>query len=59
MNFEGSELLETLVEKNLLEDFMAAVDSDNLSEVAAILDEAGIDEETIQLVIKKIENGED
>ncbi|MES2526938.1 MAG: hypothetical protein V4598_07610 [Bdellovibrionota bacterium] len=56
---EGSDLLEVLAEKNLLEDFMAAVDSDNLSEVAAILDEAGIDEETIQLVIKKIENGED
>ncbi len=56
---EGSDLLEVLAEKNLLEDFMAAVDSDNLAEVAAILDEAGIDEETIQIVIKKIENGED
>ncbi len=55
---EGSDLLEVLAGKNLLEDFMAAVDEDNLSEVAAILDEAGIDEETIQMVIKKIENGE-
>ncbi len=56
---DGSEVLEILAEKDLLEDFMVAVDSDDLSAVAAILAEAGIDEESIQLVLKKIENGEE
>jgi hypothetical protein len=56
---EGSELLETLAEKDLLEHFMKAVDSDDLTAVASILDEAGIDAETIQTVIRKIQNGED
>jgi hypothetical protein len=51
---EGSEVLEILAEKDLLEDFMKAVDSDSIDEIVSILESANIDDETIETVLKKI-----
>ncbi len=56
---DGSEVLEILAAKDLLDKFMEAVDGDDLTAVASILESAGIDEESISVVIKKIQNGED
>ena len=54
--FEGSLLLEKLAALNLVDDFYAAIDSDDLSEVVSLLRDAEVDEETIAIVIKKIQD---
>ena len=54
--FEGSLLLEKLAALNLVDEFYAAVDSDDLSEVVSLLRDAEVDEETIAIVIKKIQD---
>ncbi len=51
---EGSEILEMLAMVDLVDEFMEAVDSDNLTEVVNILKEAGIDDESIRNVMKEI-----
>jgi len=53
-DFEGSLILEKLSTLGLYDEFFEAVDSDNLEEVTLILEDAGIDEETIDFVLKKI-----
>jgi hypothetical protein len=53
-NFEGTIVLEGLARAGKLEEFMDAVDSGNLERVEAILIEAGIDEETIEIVLQKV-----
>lgn len=52
--FEGSLVLERLASLNLVDEFYAAVDSDNIVELVSILESAGIDDETIETVLKKI-----
>ena len=51
---EGSEILEMLAMVDMVDEFMEAVDSDNLPEVVNILQEAGIDDESIKSVLKEI-----
>ncbi len=53
-DFEGSLVLEKLASLNLVDDFYEAIDSDNIDEVMAILESAEIDDETIEIVLKKI-----
>jgi hypothetical protein len=56
-DFEGSLILEKLAELGLLEEFYSAVDADSINEVAELLREAEIDEDTIQEVMTKIQEG--
>ena len=58
-NFEGSILLEKLAEIGLVDQFFEAVDSDDFSTITNLLREADIDEESIQIVIKKIIDSSD
>lgn len=53
-DFEGSLILEKLTTLGLYDEFFKAIDSDNLDEVTLILEDAGIDEEAIDFVLKKM-----
>lgn len=55
-DFEGSLILEKLASLGLVDDFFEAVDSDDLSEVISLLEQAEIDEDSIRVVIKKLES---
>lgn len=57
-DFEGSLILEELASRGRLEDFYDAIDSDNLGKIVSLLREVDIDEETIQVVLGKIERNE-
>jgi DNA-binding protein Fis len=52
--FEGTLILEQLARFDLLDDFMAAVDSQDFSEVRKILILAEVEKDTITMVLKKI-----
>ena len=51
---EGSLVLEMLANVGLEEDFIDAVDSDNFSKAIALMREADVDEEMIEIVVKKM-----
>jgi hypothetical protein len=53
-DFEGTLVLEKLAEIEKLEDFFAAVDSDDFKKAGQLMQKAGVDLETIQLVMKKM-----
>ena len=57
-DFEGSIILEKLAAIDLLEDFFEAVDSDNLVKVESMLREAEVDDDTIEEVLRQIQDGE-
>ncbi|MBA2404532.1 MAG: hypothetical protein H0V66_07165 [Bdellovibrionales bacterium] len=57
-DYEGSLVLEKLAALNLMDDFYQAVDSDNIDEIVSLLEEAEIDDETIAIVLKQVENGD-
>lgn len=59
--FEDSLVLEMLAEHDLLDEFFEAIDNDNLPKAIALMRRAQMDEETIQMTIKKIResNGEE
>lgn len=58
-HFEGSLILEELASRGRLEAFYEAIDSDNLGKIISLLREVDIDEETIKIVLDKIESDED
>lgn len=53
-NFEGSLVLEKLARLGLVDDFMAAVDSEDPERAAELMREAGVDEETITVTLEKM-----
>lgn len=57
-DFEGTIILERLASLDLVDDFFEAVDSDDIREVISLLRQADIDDETIGIVLKKIEDAE-
>ena len=57
-DFEGSLILEELASRGRLEDFYDAIDSDNLGKIVSLLREVDIDEETIEVVLGKVERDE-
>ncbi|HXH74089.1 MAG TPA: hypothetical protein VNJ08_03945 [Bacteriovoracaceae bacterium] len=57
-DFEGSIVLEELAALGLVDDFLDAVDSDDLPKAISLLREAEINEETIAMVLKKVEDGD-
>ncbi len=53
-DFEGSLVLEKLAALNLVDDFLEAVDSDDIHRVMSLLRQAEIDDEMISLVLKEM-----
>lgn len=58
-DFEGSLVLERLSEMGMLDEFFEAIDTDNASQVRRILKIANMDNETIEMVLKKLKDGDD
>ena len=58
-DFEGTIVLEKLAEINKVDDFFAAIDSDDPRKAAALMKRANVDAETIAIVLKKMANSED
>ena len=57
--FEGSLVLEKLAEIGKLDDFYGAIDSDNFKKVKSLMTVAGIDDETIATVLRKMQEAEE
>jgi predicted phosphoribosyltransferase len=53
-DFEGTLVLEKLAAVGKVEAFLAAIDSDQSERAALLMRQAGIDSETIQMVLKKM-----
>lgn len=53
-NFEGTDVLEKLAAIDAVDDFMEAVDSDDLRAATKLMKRAGIDAETIEVVLQKM-----
>lgn len=56
--FEGTTVLERLAEVGRLDDFMEAVDDDDVGRAVALMRRAGIDDRTIAIVARKMESGD-
>lgn len=54
--FEGSELLEELASRGLLEAFYEAVDNDDLGKITSLLRSIDMDEETIRSVLEQLDS---
>jgi hypothetical protein len=57
-DFEGTLVLEKLAAIGEQEEFFEAVDSDNFKKAAVLLKRAGVDTETIQMVLQKMQDPE-
>ena len=57
-DFEGTLVLEQLAAIGKVEDFFDAVDSDDVERATALMKRAEIDEATIAIVIRKMEEGD-
>lgn len=57
-DFEGTLVLERLAEIGALDEFFEAVDADDIGGAGALMRKAGVDAETIAMVIKKMADGE-
>jgi len=58
IDFEGTLVLEKLAEIGKIDAFFEAIDSDNFVKIRQLMKQAQIDEETIFIVMKKIQDGE-
>jgi hypothetical protein len=54
-DFEGTLVLEKLAEIDRLEDFFEAIDADDLGRAKSLMKKAGIDSDTIAIVLKKMQ----
>jgi hypothetical protein len=54
--YEGSLILEQLTEHGLVDDFLEAIDSDDINKVVSILRKAGVEDSTIKLVLEEIQS---
>lgn len=52
--FEGSIILELLAEQGLVDDFFEAIDSDDIGRAIRLMRKAQVDEETIEIAVKKM-----
>jgi hypothetical protein len=57
-NFEGTLVLEKLAETGKVDDFMDAIDSDNFGKAISLMKKAGIDADTIAVVLKKMNDAD-
>lgn len=53
-DFEGTLVLEKLAAVGLVEEFFGAVDSDDFKKASSLLKRAGVDFETIAMVLQKM-----
>ncbi len=58
-DFEGTLVLEQLARIDKVDEFMAAVDSEDLRKAATLMRSAGLDDHTIAIVLRKIEAADD
>ncbi len=58
-DFEGTLVLEKLAETGRVEEFFDAVDADDFGKAKALLKRAGVDAETIAIVMRKMAAGEE
>jgi hypothetical protein len=56
--FEGTLILEMLAELGLVDDFYEAIDSDNISRAVSLMRRAQLDEETIAITVRKIQESD-
>jgi len=54
-DFEGTLVLEKLAAIDVVDDFFDAIDSDDVQRATALMKRAGVDAQTIAMVIQKIE----
>ena len=54
-DFEGTLVLEKLAEINKLDSFFEAIDADNINRAKALMKQAGVDSETLVMVLKKMQ----
>jgi hypothetical protein len=54
-DFEGSLVLEQLAEIGRVEDFFDAIDADDVARATRLMKRAGVDADTIAVVVKKME----
>jgi hypothetical protein len=54
-DFEGTLVLEKLAEIDRLEDFFEAIDADDPGRANSLMKKAGIDSDTIAIVLKKMQ----
>lgn len=57
-DFEGTLVLEKLAEIGKVDAFFEAIDSDDFGRARSLMKKAGIDTETISIVLKQMEDGE-
>lgn len=57
-DFEGTLVLEKLAEINKLDDFFEAIDSDDFARAQSLMKKAGIDVETVAVVLKKMNDAD-
>jgi len=55
-DFEGTLVLEKIARIDKLEEFMDAVDSVDLDAARDLMEQAGVDEDTIAIVLEKMED---
>ena len=53
-DFEGTLVLEQLAEIDRVDEFFEAIDADDFARATALMREANVDAETIQIVVKKM-----
>ncbi len=58
-NFEGTLVLEKLAEIEMVDEFFEAVDADDFDKAKRLMHKAGIDLETIAVVLKKMREASD
>lgn len=56
--FEGTLVLEKIAEIGKVDDFFEALDSDDFDRAKALMKRAGIDAETIQIVLQKMHDAD-
>lgn len=57
-DFEGTLVLEKLAEIDRLEDFFEAVDADDFGRTKSLMKKAGVDSDTIAIVLKKMQDAD-
>ena len=55
-DFEGSLVLERLAETGGVDAFLRAVDADDFDRARALMESAGLDDETIAVVLRKMQD---
>ncbi len=57
--FEGTLILEKLARIDKVDEFMEAIDSEDIQQAKSLMKSAGIDDETIAIVLRKIVDPDD